>query len=148
MSVATLTHDGQGNFIVEVFVGGNATLLVNKIGQYRGQRPLAGGEPVTFDIQADGAWTIRSEPIGLGSSPSFQGYGDAVSALFTPPVAGPWTISHGGTGNFIVELHCAGGSSLVQNEIGAVQGSRVIQFGRGPCFWEVQADGNWSLNPR
>ena len=124
VSVATFTHDGQRNFIVRSYAGGEPTLQVNKIGRYQGQRPVTGSAPVTFDIQADGMWAIRIEPIGLGGTPAVNGSGDTVSALFTPPPTGAWAISHNGSRNFIVRLHCAGGSSLVQNVIGPVQGSR------------------------
>ena len=148
VSVATFTHDGQRNFIVRSFIGGNATLQVNTIGRYQGQRPVSGSTPVTFDIQADGAWTVRIEPVGLNGSAPFSGRGDLVSALFTPPSNGPWEFSHDGSRNFIVRLHCASGSRLVQNTIGGVQGSTIVQFGSGPCLWEVQADGDWSLKPR
>jgi hypothetical protein len=148
ISVATLSHDGRSNFIVKSFKGGRSTLLVNEIGQYRGQRPLVGTDPITFDIDADGAWTIRIEPIAQGGAPPFSGRGDAVGALFAPPSSGAWEISHDGKSNFIASLHCASGSSLIQNEIGPVLGSRMVQFGRGPCFWEVEADGAWILNPR
>ena len=40
---------------------------------------------VTFDIRADGAWTIRIDPVGPADSPAFSGKGDAVSGLFDPP---------------------------------------------------------------
>lgn len=146
--VASFTHNGARNFIVKSFQGSNEDLLINKIGAYQGARPLGGGTPITFDIQADGAWTIRIEPIGQAAAPAFSGMGDAVSGLFNPPPSEAWEITHSGQRNFIVYLQCAGGRTLVQNQIGPVNGSPVVQLGRGPCFWEVQADGNWSLNPR
>jgi len=133
---------------VEVFVGDAKDLLINTIGSYDGQRPLAGEEPMMLNIRADGAWTVRIEPIQSRGTPTFQGRGDRVSTLFTPPATEAWAIAHDGQGNFIVYCHCAGGSDLVQNEIGAVSGSQVIPFPKGPCFWEVRADGNWSLKPR
>jgi hypothetical protein len=148
VSVVTLTHNGQRNFIVDAFHGGRRDNLVNAIGAYQGARPLAGTDPVTFDIQADGAWTIQIASIAIGGTPAFSGKGDSVSALFDPPAPGPWQIMHNGQRNFIVELHCAGGDTGVQNEIGPVNGSRVVEFPQGPCFWEVIADGVWSLQPR
>jgi hypothetical protein len=146
--VATFTHEGQRNFIVWAHAGTDRDLLVNTIGGYQGQRSLTGTVPVTLDIQADGAWTVRMEPIALGGSAPFGGNGDTVSALFDPPATGPWEISHNGSRNFIVHQYCRSGSSLLQNAIGPVQGSRVATFGQGPCFWGVRADGAWSLQPR
>ena len=148
VSVATFTHNGSRNFIVTAFQGSDQDLLVNAIGVYQGSRPILGLEPVVLDIDADGAWTVRIEPIGLATSPAFGGSGDAVSGLFDPPSTGPWTVEHNGQRNFVVWLHCASSSDLVQNEIGPVSGSTVISFGDGPCFWEIEADGGWALNPR
>lgn len=148
LSVASFNHDGERNFIVRAVRGSSDTLLVNTIGRYEGQRPIASDEPVTFDIEADGRWTVRLEAVKQGGSPQFSGRGDAVSALFTPPANSPWNIRHSGKRNFIVHLHCSSGSDLVENRIGSMDGSAVVRFGTGPCLWEVQADGDWSLSPR
>lgn len=149
LSVVTLTHGGSANFIVRAIRGAAAESLTNHIGRYDGQRPLAGAEPVVFDVRADGAWSITVEPIKTDGSAPFGGDGDKVSAMFDPArVSGAWEFSHSGSANFIVRAHCAGGTQSVQNEIGRVSGSRVVQFGRGPCFWEVRADGAWNLTPR
>ena len=94
---------------------------------------------------ASGATT---PPLATGGTPSFSGKGDAVSATFDPPASGIWKISHTGTSNFIVKLHCADDSDLIESSIGPMNGSGVIRFGQGPCFWEVEADGDWSLTPR
>ena len=148
ISVANFTHNGSSNFVVKAYVDSGEELLVNEIGFYRGSRPLVSSGPVMLDIQADGAWTVQVVPLGLAASPAFSGKGDAVSGIFDPPSRGAWEISHDGSSNFVVKCHCVGGSGLVQNEIGAVSGSRVVTFGEGPCFWEVRADGNWSLRSR
>ncbi|MPZ13637.1 MAG: hypothetical protein GEU73_04315 [Chloroflexi bacterium] len=148
LSTARITHTGLRNFIVRTFRGDQQVVLVNTIGHYAGERPIAGDEELVFDVQADGPWTIEINPIASGGSPTFDGKGDAVSSYFTPTGTGPWEISHTGNQNFAVYLHCAGGSTLIQNEIGPVDGSRVVQFGEAPCFWEVLADGEWQLEPR
>src|SRR4051794_3049170 len=139
---------GQRNFIVNGLHGGHRDTFVNVIGAYQGSRPLAGTDPGTVDIQADGAWGIQIAAIASGGTPSFSGKGESVSALFDPPASGPWQIMHDGRRNFIVELHCTGGDRSLQNEIGPVNGSRVVVFLQDPCFWEVIADGAWSLQPR
>ena len=145
---AHFTHGGNANFIVKSYQATTEDLLINKIGAYDGVRPVVGGETLLLDIDADGAWSLTIDEIGSQASPAFSGRGDAVSDLFEPPASGPWTITHDGQANFIVRCQCAGGASLVQNEIGAVDGSRVVQFSRGPCFWDVKADGSWALQPR
>ena len=44
--------------------------------------------------------------------------------------------------------YCAGGDDSVANEIGAVEGDVVVRFDTGPCVWEVQADGAWTIAPK
>ena len=149
ISVMKLKHEGSSNFVVKAIRSGSRDdLMVNEIGRYEGSRPLIGDAQVMFDIQADGRWTLDLVPLPVGGYAAFSGYGDDVSAAFDPPSRGPWTISHDGKSNFVVKLHCAGGSTLVENSIGSVNGSTVVTFGRGPCFWEVEADGLWKLAPR
>lgn len=148
----TFTHQGRRNFIVKVYTGAGEDLLVNKVGVYEGSRPLFTDEQVFFEINADGPWSILIEPIAFDESIAggFTGQGDAVSGVFTPPSSGPvpFDVLHTGDRNFIVYLHCAGGSNLLQNEVGAVGGSFVVRYDNGPCLWEVQADGEWTLTPR
>lgn len=101
-----------------------------------------------FDIRADGAWTLEVKPFWFADSAAFSGKGDAASGLFMPPSRRAWNISHTGDSNFIVWVHCAGGSDLIQNTIGQVDGSTIVGFPEGPCMWDVRADGQWSLKPR
>jgi hypothetical protein len=149
-----LTHQGQRNFIVRVFkADGSEEGMANEIGNYEGIRPLIGaaGE-YYFEIDADGPWTIHIEAMTqeLDASDGLEGSGDYVSGVFTPESDGPtpYNVAHNGERNFIAHLYCAGGEDSVQNEIGAVSGSTVVRFAEGPCFWDVQADGAWSLMPK
>lgn len=147
------THQGTRNFIVTAFrKDGNEDHLVNKIGSYDGVRPILGGQEVYFEVNADGAWTITIEPIGQDDTiaAGIEGRGDVVSNLFWPAQEGatPYTFNHDGKRNFIVRLYCAGGDDSVANEIGAAEGQVVVRMAKGPCFWEVQADGAWSVKPK
>lgn len=148
--MVSFEHEGTRNFIVRAFptAGGNPTLLVNTIGAYSGSRPLAGNTTLAFDIQADGPWTMTIAPIGAGGDGPFSGRGDAVSNLFRAFRAGPWQFTHTGARNFVVRLQCDGGAALIQNTIGAVDASGIVRPSGSACFWEVQADGEWSLRPR
>lgn len=148
ISVASFTHTGRRNFIVQVFRGSDQDLLINTIGAYQGDRPLLGAAPVRLNIEADGAWTVTIAAIEGGGSPSVTGRGDAVSRQFQPPALGTFEFTHDGERNYIVLLHCASGRDLVQNRIGAFEGSTIVRFGRGPCFWEVQADGSWTVKAK
>lgn len=146
------THDGRRNFVVKVYkADGSDDLVVNTIGSYEGARPVIGDGEFYLEIDADGAWTATVEPLGFNEAyaSGLKGSGDAASALFTPqPGAVPFTFSHSGERNFAVWLHCAGGDDLLQNEIGAFEGQAVVRFTEGPCFWEVEADGAWSIAPK
>lgn len=144
-SVGTFTHQGGANFIVYVFRGDRKDLLINVIGPYGGSRPLFYAEPIQFSIQADGAWTVTIEAAQGGGTVAASGKGDAVTKGFAPPGTGAYRFTHDGGSNFVVYLHCAGARQLIQNEIGAFTGSKIVQFGRAPCMWEVVADGNWSI---
>ena len=148
VDVVTLTHDGQSSFIVTALQGNSSENLTSAIGAYRGQRPLVVQGPVSFKVTADGAWTLQIQPMASGGQPKFSGTGDAVSAYFQPPRPAPWAIAHDGRAGFFVFAHCLGGSIAVADKTGAFQETEQIEFGRGPCFWEVRADGAWSLAPQ
>jgi hypothetical protein len=152
--IISLTHSGSRNFIVRaVSTAGDEMSLTNEIGPYSGERWLAGATYL-FDVQADGAWTIAFTPMppDLGAADALAGTGDDVSGVFLPLAgnAQPWDFTHSGRRNFIVWLYCDEGNDLVQNEIGPVSGSRVVSFpvGAGLCFWDVQADGDWTMTRR
>jgi hypothetical protein len=149
VEVVSLSHDGHSTFVVAA-VHENQTeeTLASAIGGYTGQRPLVVEGPVAFKVTADGNWTLKIQPIPSGATPNFKGSGDAVSGYFTPPSAGAWQVTHDGQSQFYVYAHCLGGSVLVENSAGAVQDTARVEFPRGPCFWEVRADGAWSLQPQ
>lgn len=153
ISKLVFQHDGKRNFIVKAYkADGSSDTLVNAIGSYRGIRPLNADGQVYLEIKADGPWEVVAMPLGFNDSyaAGFDGQGDDMSDLFTPTTTGPvpYLFTHDGERNFIVHLHCAGGDDSVQNEIGKVDGAAVVNFERGPCFWEVQADGKWTMKPR
>jgi len=66
--------------IVSAIDGEQTELLTSAIGAYTGQRPLVVQGPVSFQVTADGSWTLRVQPMSSGGSPAFNGTGDAVSA--------------------------------------------------------------------
>ena len=117
-------------------------------GAYDGSRPLGIQDTVSFQVTADGNWTIRVEPLRSGGQPAFSGTGDRVSPFFDPPPPGQWLISGDGK-NLNVQLHCVGGDVVaVDDTNGPFQRTAMITFSRGLCFWEVQSNGNWSLKPQ
>lgn len=153
ISKLVFQHAGTRNFIVKAYkADGSSDTLVNAIGNYRGIRPITADGQVYLEVKADGDWVIVATPIGFNDSyaSGFEGRGDNMSDLFTPTTTGPlpYVFTHDGERNFIVHLYCAGGDDSVQNEIGKVDGASVVNFAKGPCFWEVRADGKWTMKPR
>ena len=105
-------------------------------------RFLTGNAEYLLEVKGDGAWTVKVERMGK-ESPPFSARGDYVTGIFelNSTVA---LISNNGRSNFVVWLHCDDGSDLIANEIGPVSGSMVLR-NSGPCFFEVQSDGHWSI---
>ncbi|MEK6206934.1 MAG: hypothetical protein AABM32_04770 [Chloroflexota bacterium] len=143
--MGTFTHQGRSNFAVYVFRGDQKDLLINDIGNYAGIRPLFYTEPIRLQIEADGPWTVTIAAVEGGGTVTANAQGDWVGKFFTPPATGAYRFTHDGQSNFAVYLHCADRRQLIQNEIGAFNGSKIIQFGRAPCLWEVVADGTWAI---
>jgi hypothetical protein len=154
ISTVSFTHQGQRNFAVQLYTAESdqPELLVNTIGNYAGTRLLQGSSPIFFEITADGAWELTITRLTEdAAAANAQGSGDWVTGVFIPAESGPvpYRFTHTGSRNFAVYLHCDGElPDLAQNEIGAVDNEAVIRFGDGPCLWEVQADGDWTIAPK
>lgn len=146
-SILSFTYSASDSFTLKTMVGGDESTLANDVGPYSGRHALVVQAPFVLTIEATGAWTVRIDEIGTASTAAFQGSGNDVSGLFDPPAAGPWSFTHDGSRNFSVWLHCAGGSELVQSELGSASLTSDVSFQAGPCFWTVEADGSWSLAP-
>ncbi len=146
INVVTLSHTGRSTFSVTALQEGGAETLTTAVGTYSGQRPLVVFGAVEFDVLADGDWTLKVQPMSSGGTPAFSGRGDLVSAYFTPTPAGNWYLIHDGAA-FTAYAHCVGGSTLVAQHSEPFMESRQVVFERGPCFWEVRADGVWSITP-
>src|SRR5207248_4780359 len=82
IDVVTLTHAGRSSFIVTAVQGDQSEVVTSAIGGYRGQRPLVVQGPLSFQVTADGDWTLEVRPLPSGAQPAFSGTGDAVSAYF------------------------------------------------------------------
>jgi hypothetical protein len=142
------------NFAVWAYVAGTdeRDLLFNVIGDHDGVRRLASTRPVYFEVTADGDWSLTIEPLPQQpeASGGISGRGQFVSGYFQPHASRvTYAFSHGGTRNFAVWLYCAGGrEALPVNQIGNYEGEAVVEFGRGPCYWAVEADGDWTITAK
>jgi len=147
ISVVSATHEGRSKFLVRATHTSQSEVLVNTQGKYQGERPLVVTYTVVFEVTADGAWSLRVEPARQGGQPAFSGTGDRVSPFFNPPQPQTWALKYDGQAPFSANAHCVGGSNEVLSRPGAFDESVMVSLPRGPCLWEVVADGNWSLRP-
>lgn len=145
----TGSHRGSSNFAVWAYFGNDRDLLFNTIGNHDGVRPLRSTAPTYFEVSGDGDWSLTIEPLPQqpDAAGGISGHGQVVSGYFQPRASRvPFSFSHDGSSNFAVWVWCAGTSrDLAVNEIGPYQGEAVVDFGRGPCYWDVEADGNWTI---
>ncbi len=147
--VAHFKHTGRSNFIVHGYPeSGSRELLVNEIGNYDGTVLLGDSGSYMFNISADGNWECTIDKLGTTLENSFSGKGDTVTPIFMDSSL-IWTFKHDGSSNFAVRLYTAEGTDLLVNEIGPYNGEQiaVIPSG-GAAFFEVMADGNWSIAPK
>lgn len=160
LALLDMTHGGRGNFIVWILdarSGEMVELPANVIGKYDGSRYASlafGSGRYVLEVTADGPWsvTVRDPPTGgARSTPAdLGGKGDAA----LPPVrldAGLVRVaaSHSGSGNFIVWLYDEDGYAvdLLVNEIGRWNGEGAVGIpASGRYYFDVQADGGWSLD--
>lgn len=150
--LATLSHDGTANFIVEALgPNGETTIgLVNEIGNYSGTVLLNGQDgsnTAALKIQADGDWTLRLAPLTdarVWNADTLQGHGDDVVRLANPS-SGLTTMhaTHTGQANFIVDAYTDGGQSNLINEIGHYTGE--VQLPDATFLITINADGTWIL---
>jgi len=154
----TLTHDGSRNFAITSFnaAGARDGLVANEIGPFSGtvlidSFKLDGAPPASFEVQADGAWTIDIAPVASapqwdGASP-LVGAGKQVYFLPTKTKAQRVTMTHDGTRNFSVHAYTTDrfSSGLLANEIGAYNGQKMMA--KDVYLVAVNADGNWSITP-
>ena len=142
-----LSHTGERNFIVKDQGGAEELLLVNLIGGYEGAISLAGGRAVALEVSADGDWTAVIEELGELPDHGCGGSGNDVSGVFLGTEEEPLiAFRHTGEDIFAVRLCSGSGSELLVNSFGDVEMEMRLIFQPGAeYFWEVQADGAWSI---
>ena len=146
-AVLTATHTGNSNFIVHTYDEDGRTIgLINEIGNYRGQVLIDESGIYEIEIIADGNWNITASGLSTTNSTIFSGTGDSVTPIFNTSNR-VWEISHMGQSNFIVhEYDVYDDRDGLVNEIGNYSGvvrSDLI----GNCFFEILADGSWTIKP-
>jgi hypothetical protein len=158
--VVNARHRGFSNFALE-FVGANGSeLLVNEIGNYKGEVAYADALAGRYrlKISADGYWgIIISQPFPQQGGPrarpvpgTFSGRGSHVVRIRAEDDLQPVvTVQHRGRSNFVVELIGYGdtsGNELLINEIGNYSGQTLVNdMPAGSYLLSVQADGRWKV---
>ena len=130
-------------------------MLVNVIGSIEGRSVVPVSDSrYQLDVDADGNWTIaldqpevreeNLEQLPLSESGSGPDVVSPVRLEGVTEVSG----THDGESNFIVEARTAEGGlgswDLIFNEIGEFEGSSTTRT-EGIVWFDVNADGNWSL---
>ena len=149
--VASITHDGGSNFMVEGLNRGRPVgLIVNAIGDYIGERPVGLSEremPTAIRVVASGTWKIVLRD--LSKAPLFTGEAEGRQpAVFRVPPGGEpgrrITATHSGRDNFVVNSYGADDRpGLFINEIGRYRGTAALPPDTEVI--EVDAQGGWTL---
>ena len=145
---AHFTNNGSSNFAVIVYDGnGKKDLLVNEIGSYDGYVLLPMASPLTFEITSSGDWSYTIESLPDAPETSLSGTGDYVSG-YIKLKTGTWQFKHDGSSNFAVRVYTVDGVDLLVNTIGSYDGKRRVSLSSESYgFFEIMADGNWSITP-
>jgi hypothetical protein len=158
-AVVTAQHRGSSNFTVELVSrgGGGSELLVNEIGNYRGQVAVedAAAGRYRVPVGADGRWTIRfTQPVPTSAAKRVPGAvagrgARVVQIRATEDLQPIINVRHRGQSNFVVELIGYGDTSgyeLLVNEIGNYTGETLLDdMPQGSYLLAVQADGPWTV---
>lgn len=150
--VATITHDGDSNFMVEALdtSGRPFGLIVNAIGAYSGDRTVGVLErevPTAIRVRADGAWKIVLRD--LTKAPTFTGEASGRKpAVFlvsdAERLGGRITTTFSGRANFMVRGFGEDDRmGLFVNEIGRYRGTAPLP--PDTRVIEVEAQGGWTL---
>lgn len=145
--VLNITYSGDSNFIVKLYENDELKkLLVNEVGVYSGSVLIEDSGTYDLEIKSNGSWNITSSGLTIDDTTSFSGNGDSVTGI-TSHSGGNWHLTHNGSSNFIVKKYGLnnGFEELVINEIGQYDGTVKIKSG-GDIFFEITADGDWTIN--
>lgn len=148
LKIIRFKHSGRRNVIVYGYdSNGNKELLINGIGNYDGTVLIPFNGNMILNIEADGSWEYTITELSTTTKTSFSGAGDFVTPIFSENIQGVWKITHDGKRNFIVYIYTNSDSDLVVNDIGSYSGTKYIDISGSGAFFEISADGNWSIEP-
>ena len=147
VSYAHIIHNGDGHFSVKGHHGGDYDLLVNTTDPYDGTTLIYPNEEYTFEVTANGEWTIEVYELGTSSTDAFSGNGDTVTPIFLKTsdvyeitTSGGGHFSVKGWGNYDYEL-------LVNTTDENYSGTVMFDNGEDYAFFEITASRDWEIKP-
>lgn len=156
LAVLKLSHKGESNFIVQLLNSTGETIeyLSNEIGDFQGTTALKIPKNDTYllNVDADGDWEIEinqsTKTLKTENGSRIEGAGKNISGLVQLSGLKKFTLNHDGESNFIVILLNSKGETMeyLSNEIGTFNGSMAKNIEQGTYIFDVDADGNWSID--
>lgn len=146
-SYAHIIHSGSGHFSVKGHHGSGYDLLVNTTDPYDGMTLIYPNEEYTFEVTAEGEWTIEIYQLGTSSTDVFSGSSDFVTPVFVR-TSDIYEISTTGGGHFAVKGWGNYGYDLLvnttdENYSGKVMFDNDEQY----AFFEITASREWEIKP-
>ncbi|MDB5080698.1 MAG: lipoprotein [Chloroflexi bacterium] len=154
-----MSYSGSRNFIVQFLDSNGETvaLAANTIGAYQGTVyvPVASSNSYAIQVQATGNWKIDVldnlvlSQENTAPGPVYKGHGDSAILIAIPKEGlNIFKMTHNGKRNFIVQIISAKDGSmaaLLANVIGSYNGEKAQRAEQGNYFFQVQADGDWTV---
>jgi hypothetical protein len=159
LAKVSATYTGTSNFIVTMLDanGKDIDLAANWVGNYNGSRfihvPQNG--QYLFQVESDGNWKIdildveimkTQQPFGF----PLKGFGDTALKVYIPKSGlNVFKFSHKGASNFVVQVinpQSGLSEALIANGIGNYSGEKAQQATAGAYYFDIQADGNWTVD--
>ena len=145
-----VVYQGKEDINVSVYYANDdMNWLISSYGEYDGYVLVRGASPFTFEIQSSGHWQIELEKVPQTKVNCFSGEGDDITDIFAAS-SRVWHIIHEGRENFDVAVHFVkrGDTDWLVSKDGRYEGKMRFVIPRGDtAYFEVKADGRWSIEP-
>lgn len=147
VSFAHIVHNGDGYFSVKGHHDGSYDLLASTTEPYDGITLIYPGDEYTFEIGADGDWSIEVYKLGTSSTDTFSGNGDYVTPIFLK-TSNTYEVSTTGGGYFAVKGWGDSGYDLLVSETDDnYSGTVMFDNGEDYAFFQITASREWEIKP-
>lgn len=146
-SFAKIIYNGSGHFSVKGYYDNSYDLLVSTINHYEGSTLIYPEKEYTFEVKANGDWTIEIYSIGTSSIDEFTGSGDFVTPIFIG-TSDIYEITSTGSGHFSIKGWCGRGYDLLVSTIDEdYSGKVVFEADSKYAFFVISSDREWTIRP-